>query len=80
MTEQGLTERVAVVETQMRQVALDLAEIKSDLRAGNADIRAMRDAMMQVRGGWKTAIAIGGAGGAIGALLAKVLPLWWASK
>lgn len=59
--------KVAVLETEMKVVKDDVAEIKTD-------VRAIRDTLSQAKGGWKTLVMIAGIAGAVGALLGKFLP------
>jgi hypothetical protein len=58
---------VAVHGTRLDRLEDDLNEIKKD-------IRAIRDVMMQARGGWKTVILVGGVAGSVGAAIGKFLP------
>lgn len=59
---------VAVLQSEMRDVKDDLKEIKSD-------VREMLLFTQQARGSWKTVMGIAGAAAAVGALMAKVIPL-----
>jgi hypothetical protein len=61
--------KVAVLETEMRVVKDDVAEIKQD-------VRAIRDTLSQAKGGYKTLMLVGGMAGAVGALLGKFLPFF----
>lgn len=63
-----LTERrLATLEAQMRTMANDHAEMRGD-------VRAIRDTLQQAKGGWRTLMMVGGAAGAVGAALGKLLP------
>ena len=38
------------------------------------DLKAIRSSLDQARGGWKTLMLVGGLAGAVGAVVAKVIP------
>jgi squalene cyclase len=59
---------VAVLQSEMRDVKEDLHDIKKD-------VREMLIFMQQARGSWKTVMGIAGASAAVGALVAKIIPL-----
>lgn len=46
--------------------------LEGNLRSIAADVREIRDTLAQARGGWKTLMLVGGAAGAVGALLGKL--------
>ena len=56
------------LEGRMDSVEKDLDEIKSD-------VRQIRDAVLSVRGGWKTLVVLASISAAVGALGAKLAPL-----
>ncbi len=58
---------VAVHGTRLDRLESDLSEIKDDLRA-------IRDVMMQAKGGWRTILLVSGVAGSAGAVLGKFLP------
>lgn len=58
---------VAVHGTRLDRLEDDLSEIKTD-------IRAIRDVMMQAKGGWRALVIVGGVSGTVGALIGKLLP------
>lgn len=59
--------KVAVLETEMKTVKDDVHDIKTD-------VKAIRETLAQAKGGWKTLLLVGGAAGAVGAVLGKLLP------
>ena len=59
---------IAVHGTRLDRLEKDLAEVRET-------VQELRDLMLQARGGVKTALLIGSAGGAIGAILVKLAPL-----
>ena len=61
-------ERLAVLESEMRDVRGDVKEIA-------ADMKIIRDTLSQAKGGWRTLMLVAGAAGASGALAAKLLLL-----
>lgn len=52
--------RMSALETQVLEI--------------HADTKSMRATLNQARGGWKTLLLVGGAAGAVGALIGKFLP------
>lgn len=59
--------RVAVLESE-------LIAIKTSQTAMALDVRAIRDAVLEARGGWKTLMILGGASAAFGAFAVKWIP------
>lgn len=59
--------RTAILETEMKSVKADAAEIKTD-------VKAIRETLAQAKGGYRTLMLVGGLAGAVGALLGKLLP------
>ena len=61
-------------ELQGRMVALERCaeNNRDDMRRLFEDVQAIRTAIDQARGGWKTLMLVGGMAGAIGALVAKL--------
>ena len=53
---------------RMDAVEEDLSEIKND-------VREIRDAVLKVKGGWKTIVLLASVSAAVGALGAKLIPL-----
>ena len=68
MTDDKVKTDIAVLQSEMRDVKEDLHDIKKD-------VREMLIFMQQARGSWKTVMGIAGASAAIGALVAKIIPL-----
>ena len=63
-------------ELQGRMQAFEdtMARHEADDRVTRDDIKAIRSAIDQAKGGWKTLMLVGGLAGAVGALVAKVIP------
>lgn len=59
-------ERLATLEQQMRDSRDDIAEMK-------IDVKAIRTALSEARGGWKIVLLLGGGAAAVGAAIAKLL-------
>jgi hypothetical protein len=68
MTDDKVKTDIAVLQSEMRDVKEDLHDIKKD-------VREMLIFMQQARGSWKTVMGIAGASAAVGALVAKIIPL-----
>jgi chromosome condensin MukBEF ATPase and DNA-binding subunit MukB len=68
MTDDKVKTDIAVLQSEMRDVKEDLHDIKRD-------VREMLIFMQQARGSWKTVMGIAGASAAVGALVAKIIPL-----
>ena len=60
------SERIAVLETEMKNLTTSVGVM-------GIDVRAIRDTLMEVKGGWKLFMLVGGFGAAIGAILGKLL-------
>jgi hypothetical protein len=52
----------------------DVANLKEDVREVRVDVKQLVAVSEQAKGGWKVLAAVGGMGGAVGAVLAKVAP------
>lgn len=63
-------ERIAVLETKHTTVEQDIVELK-------ADVRIIRDTLLEARGGWKLFMMVGGFSAAAGAMVGKFLPYIW---
>ncbi|MDQ0475467.1 hypothetical protein [Labrys wisconsinensis] len=64
---QEFERRLTTVEVKLKDTVEDLDEIK-------ADVRAIRDAVVGARGGWKLLVAVGGLATALGAAVGSLLP------
>ena len=51
-----------------------MIRVEADQIGMAGDLKAIRSALDQARGGWKTLMLIGGIAGAAGALITKVIP------
>lgn len=49
-----------------------LVAVERDVSEISRDVKAIRETLAQARGGWKTLMLVGGAAGAVGALLGKL--------
>ena len=65
------------------QISQAIGSLQATQRAMQGDLQKMQVAVsdMQItlseaRGGWKTLLLVGGAAGAFGALVGKIVP-WW---
>lgn len=67
MTTESLEIKVARIEERLERMASDFGEVK-------ADTRALRDAFMQAKGGWRTIVLLSAVSAAIGGAMVKVLP------
>lgn len=60
-------ERIAVLEIEVENIKKDIGDLK-------ADVRIIRDTLLQARGGWKTLMLVAGLASTVGALLTKFVP------
>ena len=67
MTGESLDIKVARIEERLERMAADFHEVR-------VDTRALRDAMMQARGGWRAVVILSTLSAAIGGLVVKLLP------
>lgn len=58
----------------------DIDEVRADIARMNAKLDEIIRTLSEAKGGWKTLMWIGGAGGAIGAMLTKAIPWTWAGN
>jgi hypothetical protein len=66
--------RLAVAETDISHMGHELADLKADIRALKVDVAEILRTLAEARGGWRTLLLVGGAAGAAGAMLMKMLP------
>lgn len=59
--------RLATLEEQMRATRADHAEMR-------ADVKTIMATLQEAKGGWRTLMMVGGAAGAVGAVIGKLLP------
>ena len=62
-----VAEAMGDLKARMIRVEADQIEMAGDLKA-------IRSALDQAKGGWKTLMLVGGLAGAVGALVTKVIP------
>ncbi|MGH6933291.1 MAG: hypothetical protein ACREEE_12765 [Dongiaceae bacterium] len=67
MTAESVEVKVARIEERLERMEIDVGEVK-------ADIRALRDAFMQAKGGWRTLVILSAMSAAIGGMVVKLLP------
>lgn len=66
MSPPSIEERLATLEANQRNLADDVAELKTD-------VKAVLAAVSQARGGWKALIAVAALAGAAGAFAGKLV-------
>ena len=52
-----------------------MGAVEEDIKEIRHDVREMLEFMQHARGSWKTVMGIAGASAAVGALVAKIIPL-----
>jgi chromosome condensin MukBEF ATPase and DNA-binding subunit MukB len=62
------------LETEVKHLRGEVENLVKTLDTMAGQIREMRDAMAQAKGGWKTVMTLVSISGAIGALIAKFYP------
>lgn len=67
-------EEMTNYEREMGEFTAKVAAMEKDLSELKSDVRAIRDAMNQARGGWKAVALISGISGTLGAAIAKAIP------
>jgi chromosome condensin MukBEF ATPase and DNA-binding subunit MukB len=61
-------------EREMGAVGVKLEALEKDVADMKSDLREIRDALNQAKGGWRVLMMVSGASGAIGAAIVKFLP------
>lgn len=61
--------RIAVLETEHQHMREIIASM-------SADVKAIRDVVTQVRGGWRVLVGVGALAGAIGAAIMKFATMY----
>jgi chromosome condensin MukBEF ATPase and DNA-binding subunit MukB len=61
-------------EREMGAVGVKLEALEKDVADMKSDLREIRDALNQAKGGWRILMMVSGASGAIGAGIVKFLP------
>ena len=67
-------QQLGELQGRMQSFEDTMARHEADDRVTRDDIKAIRSAIDQAKGGWKTLMLVGGLAGAVGALVAKVIP------
>ncbi len=62
------------VERELGEINVKVERLEEEMREMRADLRAVRDAIVSVSGGWKILLLLGSVAGMVGALAAKVMP------
>lgn len=62
------------LQRELGKLQSDVEHLQGQVDSMQKDIRAIRDAALSVRGGWKTIVLVGSVGAAISAFVLKVLP------
>lgn len=55
----------------------DVKALQLQLTAMQAKVDEMHRALMQAQGGWRVMVMVGGASAAVGAVIAKVVGVFW---
>jgi chromosome condensin MukBEF ATPase and DNA-binding subunit MukB len=63
------------IEREIGNLEARMQTVESELQAMRADVREIRDALVGVKGGWRTLIVVIGLATTLGAMLSKYLPL-----
>ncbi len=64
------------LEREIGELTAKVERLEKDVSDMKDDIRSMLSFMEQARGSWKTMMGIAGFAAAVGALVAKILPVW----
>jgi anti-sigma-K factor RskA len=67
MMAEPLDVKVARIEERLERMASDFAEVR-------ADTRALRDVLMQAKGGWRMIVLLSAMSAAVGGAVVKILP------
>ena len=67
-------QQLGELQGRIRSFEETLTRHEADDRVMREDIKAIRTCLDQAKGGWKTLMLVGGLAGAVGALVAKVVP------
>ncbi len=70
---------MTVPETTQRELEnlnVRLSRVETDMKQQNVLLYEIRDFMVSARGSWKTVVGISGFAAAVGALIAKFLPVF----
>jgi hypothetical protein len=62
-------------EREIGNIEARLQTVESELHALRQDVREIRDALVGLKGGWRTFTLVIGLAATAGALLGKILPL-----
>lgn len=62
---------LAVHETEIKHLQTDMDKLVSDMEAIKSTLNDINSTLAEARGGWKVLMMVGGAGGALGALITQ---------
>jgi len=65
-----LHEKVGQHGAEIKSLQADMVELKND-------VKSILNTLNQAKGGWKTLLLVAGVAGAMGALMAKIAPLFF---
>ena len=63
------------IEREIGNLEARMQAVESQLHAMSVDVREIRDALVGVKGGWRTLMVVIGLAASIGAALGKYVPL-----
>ena len=65
-------------ERELGELGARTDAVERDIKAIKSDLREIRDMVMSVKGGWRTIVIMCSVSAAVGALAAKLAPLFGA--
>lgn len=68
------------VERELGALLVRVSALEEDIRELTTDVRAVRDTLMQAKGGWRLMMIVAGLSGTVGALITKLAPLFITSR
>jgi len=63
------------VERELGELNAKVERLEEEMREIRMDLRAVREAMVSVTGGWKMLMLFGSLAGMVGAAIGKLMPL-----
>ncbi len=63
---------LAVHETEIKHLQADMDKLVSDMDDIKSTLNSINNTLAEARGGWKVLMLVGGAGGALGAVVTQV--------
>lgn len=62
-------------ERELGEMSARIHHLENTVTAMGADLRTIRDTLLQAKGGWKTLMLVAGISATVGGLMAKLVPL-----